>query len=452
MLCRFGLEERMIFKSRLAVFLRGQRCFCGTSLLLAAMMSTGIANAQAGTPQPSVRITLDQAEQMALTHNRTLRADLMLISESKASEITAGLRPNPVFDTDAQFIPFFSPSNLTSDYMDNSAQFDAGLSYKFELYGKRKARIRTARSATVVTTSLVNNDERRLRYAVATQFISVLYAESKLRFAEQDLATFDKSLSISQKQYQAGSISHGNLLKLQLQRLLFQTDLTSAKVAVIEAKNQLRQLVGFDSIPQNYDVIGRLQAPQPKLGLMDLEADALKTRPDLQAARQLILQAKNQYHLAKTYAHPDLGTTVDYTHLAANNDLSAFATIGIPIFNRNQGNIAEAGAQITQAQEQRRAAEQLVLTQVRSAYARQQSALQVVDLYRSGYLKEAQQSLSISEYAYLRGDTSLLNFLDAERSYRTVELNYRRALAKAMLSEQRVEESIGMSLPSGKVH
>jgi cobalt-zinc-cadmium efflux system outer membrane protein len=442
----------MIFKNRMVELLKRQICLCGASIFLGAIVFAGIAAAQSDPSQPGVRITLDQAEQMALAHNRALRADLMLISESKASEITAGLRPNPVFDTDAQFIPFFSPSNLNSDYMDNSAQFDAGLSYKFELYGKRKARIRSARAATVVTSSLVDNDERQLRYDVAAQFINVLYAESKLRFAQQDLATFDKSLAISQKQYQAGSISHGNLLKLQLQRLLFQTDLTSAQVAVIQAKNNLRQLVGFDSVPQNFDVIGRLEAPQPKLGLMDLEADALKMRPDLQAARQLIVQAQSEYHLARTYAHPDLGTTVDYTHLAGNNDLSAFATIGIPIFNRNQGNIAKTSAQITQAQEQERAAEQLVLTQVRSAYARQQSALQVVGLYDSGYLKEAQQSLSISQYAYLRGDTSLLNFLDAERSYRTVELNYRRALARAMLSEQRVEEAIGMSASSGKVH
>jgi len=442
----------MIFKNRLVELLKQQSSLCGASLLLGAVVFAGVAAAQSNPAQPDVRITLDQAEQMALAHNRALRADLMLISESKASEITAGLRPNPVFDTDAQFIPFFSPSNLNSDYMDNSAQFDAGLSYKFELYGKRKARIRSARAATLVTSSLVDNDERQLRYDVAAQFINVLYAESKLRFAQQDLATFDKSLAISQKQYQAGSISHGNLLKLQLQRLLFQTDLTSAQVAVIQAKNNLRQLVGFDSVPQNFDVIGRLEAPQPKLGLMDLEADALKMRPDLQAARQLIVQAQSEYHLARTYAHPDLGTTVDYTHLAGNNDLSAFATIGIPIFNRNQGNIAKTSAQITQAQEQERAAEQLVLTQVRSAYARQQSALQVVGLYDSGYLKEAQQSLSISQYAYLRGDTSLLNFLDAERSYRTVELNYRRALARAMLSEQRVEEAIGMSASSGKVH
>lgn len=389
---------------------------------------------------------------MALVHNRQLKADLTLISQSKAKEITAGLRPNPVFDTDALFLPFFSPQYLTADNLNTNSEFDAGISYKFELYGKRKARIHAAQAATAVTSSVVRNDERMLRYSVAAQFIGVLYAESKLRFAEQDLATFDKSLAIGKKQYQAGSISHGSLLKLQLQRLLFETDLTSAQVAVIQAKNNLRQLVGFDALPQNFEVIGNLHANNPGGGLLDLEAEALKTRPDLQASRQFITQAQSDYHLAKTYAHPDLGTTVDYTHLSAMNDLSAYATIGIPIFNRNQGNIARAGAQITQANEQERAAEQLVLTQVRSAYAQEQSALQVVNLYRSGYLKEAQQSLSISRYAYLRGDTSLLNFLDAERSYRTVELNYRRALAQAMLSEQRVEEVVGTRAHSGKVH
>ena len=415
-------------------------------------LSAGIAGAQASQAQPKVRITLAQAEQMAIAHNRTLQADLTLISQSKANEITAGLRPNPVFGTDALFIPFFSPSKLTSDTLNNTSEFDAGVSYDFELWGKRKARIRAARAATALTSSLVSNDERMLRYDVAAQFINVLYAESKLDFAKQDLATFDKSLGISKRQYQAGSISHGNLLKLQLQRLLFQTDVTSAEVAVIQAKDNLRQLVGFEALPEDYDVIGQLEANTPKGSLMDLEAEALRNRPDLHASQQGVTEAQSQLHLAKAYARPDLGTTVDYTRLAAMNDLSTYATIGIPLFNRNQGNIARASAQITQANDQEHAAEQLVLTQVRSAYAEQQSALRVVGLYRSGYLKEANQSLSISRYAYLRGDTSLLNFLDAERSYRTVELNYRRALAQAMLSEQRVEEVVGMPMRPGKGH
>lgn len=416
------------------------------------MLGVGPIFAQAPSAphaQPSVRISLEQAEKMAIEHNRTLRAERTLILQSKANQTTARLRPNPVLDTDALFLPVFSPGEFTSKNLNNNIEFDAGISYPFELGGKREARMKAAQEATNVTTYQVRDYERRLRYRVAEQFINVLYAQSKLSFAKQDLASFDNSLSISEKQYKAGSISHGSLLKIQLQRLLFQTDVQSAEVEAIQAKNQLRQLVGFSALPEDFEVIGQLQANDPKRSLLGLEAEALRVRPDLQAAREKVIEAKGQLRLAKANGYPNLGTTLDYTHLYGLNNLSAYATIAIPIFNRNQGNIARNSARIIQAENIRHAVESMVLTQVRSAYAQEQSALQVVTLYRSGYLHDAKQSLQISAYAYLRGDTGLINFLDAERSYRKVELNYRQALAKAMLTEHRLKEAVGVQKLSG---
>lgn len=386
---------------------------------------------------------------MAILHNRTLQAERTQIQQSQANQITASLRPNPTFDADSLFLPVFKPSEFTSKNLNNNIEFDAGISYPFELGGKRRARINAAQVATTITSYQVSNYERQLRYRVAEQFINVLYAQSKLAFAKQDLASFDKSLSISKKQYKAGSISHGSLLKIQLQRLLFQTDVQSAEVASVQAKNQLRELIGFRSVPEDYQVIGKLQVHDPHRSLLGLEAEALCLRADLQAARQGVTEAQGQLRLAKAYRYPNLHTTLDYTHLYGLNNLSAYATIGIPIFNRNQGNIALTTARITQARDQKHAVEEMVLTQVRSAYAEEQSALQVVKLYQSGYLNEAQQSLQISGYAYVRGDTSLINFLDAERSYRKVELNYRRALASAMLTQQRLHEVVGVKPQSG---
>lgn len=419
------------------------------ALLTVFIVGVSTALAQASHSTPQVRISLSQAERMAVAHNRTLQAERTLILQSKANQITASLRPNPVFEMDALFLPIFSPHALTTDNLNNFSEFDAGAKYTFELYGKRKARMKYARAATHVTSYRVSNDVRVLRYRVAEQFIGVLYAESKLRFARRDLATFDKSLAISEKQYKAGSISHGNLLKIKLERLQFQTDLEAARVEVVQVKNQLRQLVGFSALPRKYGVIGHLQAGKLHRSLLGLEAEALRMRPDLEAARRGVVEAQDRWRAAKAYAHPNLSTTFDYTHLSALNNLSAYASIAIPIFNRNQGEIARTSARITEAKDQKRAASEYVLTQVRSAYAQRRSALQVVSLYRSGYLKDASQSLSTSAYAYLRGDTSLLNFLDAERSYRTVELDYRRALAAAMLSRKLLQEVVGMPGQSG---
>lgn len=230
------------------------------ALLTISMVGVSAALAQASHSQPQVRISLSQAEKMAIAHNRTLQAERTLILQSKANQITASLRPNPVFETDALFLPIFSPHALTTDNLNTFSEFDAGAKYTFELYGKRKARMHYAQAATHVTSYLVSNDERRLRYSVAAQFIGVLYAESKLRFAKRDLTTFDKSLALSEKQYKAGSISHGNLLKIELERLQFQTDVDAARVEVAQVKNQLRQLVGFSALPRNYGVIGHLGA------------------------------------------------------------------------------------------------------------------------------------------------------------------------------------------------
>ena len=89
-----------------------------------------------------------------------------------------------------------------------------------------------------------------------------------------------------------------------------------------------------------------------------------------------------------------------------------------------------------------------VLTDVRDAYEGWQANDEIVGLYRSGYLDEAQQSRDITEYAYKRGAASLLDFLDAERSYRATQLGYRQALASYLLALEQLREAVGTrSLP-----
>jgi cobalt-zinc-cadmium efflux system outer membrane protein len=401
------------------------------------------APAQIGPHAPRVRIDLRQAIHLALAHNHTLRAERTLIVQSQANQLTASLRPNPVFDTDALFLPVFNPSKLNADNFSVNGEFDAGASYTWELGGKRRARMRAAEEQTGVTIQQVQNDTRRLTYGVKRRFIQVLLAESNLRFARRELKSFQSSLRISREQYKAGSISHGDLLKTQLQLLTFQTDAIGAKVALTRALFSLRREIGFGALPAQYAVVGRLRYQPLRRGVTGLEAEALRRRPDLIAARREITAQAGLLHLARANAVPNLTTTLDYTHIYGIGNLSAYATIGIPIFDRNQGNIALTHARIREARQFAQAVAEQVVTAVRGAYAQLQSNNSIVRLYRSGYLQKARQSLVIAQYAYVRGAASLLDFLDAERSYRTVELNYRQALAAAMVARARLVETVG---------
>jgi cobalt-zinc-cadmium efflux system outer membrane protein len=118
-------------------------------------------------------------------------------------------------------------------------------------------------------------------------------------------------------------------------------------------------------------------------------------------------------------------------------------SIPIPIFNRNQGEIARTHYAISQAEHQESESRGQVLTDVKDAYEAVQTNDRVVQFYRSGYLDVSQKSREISEYSYRRGAASLLDFLDAERSYRTTQLAYRQALAAYLLALEQVRQAVG---------
>lgn len=439
------------------------QCFHSSVLLAAVFLAEAACAqsqlAQSSSPPPPQAstlaqkpgapiITLDEAVQMALQHNHNLLAARTVIQQSKAEETTANLRPNPVILTDSDFLPVFQPSQLSADYLDNTAQWDLGVSYLFERGKKRQHRLQAARDQTAVTQSQVADNERTLAYSVASQFINVELAESTLELANQDLKSFQSTLDIAEARYKAGDIGENDLLKIKLQMLQFQTDASAAQLARVQGLSDLRQLLGYESIGPNYDVAGSFDYTPVNGNLEDFQAKALQDRPDLQAARLGVTAANSQYGLQKAIGKRDFTGEINYTHLAYLNDVSLFGQMQLPIFDRNQGEIARSGYAITQAQEQETSVSGQVMTDVRDAFESLRANDQIVGLYRSGYLDQAQQSRDISEYAYRHGAASLLDFLDAERSYRATQLGYRQALASYLLALEQLREAVGTrSLP-----
>jgi cobalt-zinc-cadmium efflux system outer membrane protein len=389
-----------------------------------------------------VKVDLDQAIQLALAHNHALQAARSLIDQSRAGEITAAIRPNPVFTYDDLYVPI-TPNDINTTTLNNITEFDLGAAFTWERGHKRGARIEAARDLTAVTRSQVFDNERTLTFNVAQQFINLLLAKSTLDFAKQDLDSFEKTVGISATQYHAGAMSEGDYLKIHLQLLQFQQDVSSAMLSLVQARAGLRQLLGYETVPENYDVVGDLAYTPLRLNKEDLELMALEHRPDLRAAQQGVTSANSQYKLAKANGKRDLTTAFTYTHVSAINSAGFTASIEIPVWDRNQGEIARTHYAIGGAQESEKAAEDTVRNDVDDAYGAFSCADEVAKLYESGYLKQAQDSRDISEYAYRHGAASLLDFLDAERSYRATELAYRQALGAYMLAVEQLKETVG---------
>lgn len=414
-----------------------RRCFYIFIFCEIALYSL-IANAQAA---PSL-ITLDQAIDLALTHSHALKAAQTQIQQSQAQEITANLRPNPNLTWDGLFFPL-DPSNFTVANLESTQEFDLGVNYLFELGGKRRKRLNAARDATAVTRFQVADTERTLIFNVGQQFINAQLADSDLEFAQQAFDSFKQTVDIAEEQFKAGAISEGDYLKIKLQLLQFQTDLAAAQVAKVQALAGLRQILGYNAVPENFDVAGDLSYQPLHVNLDDLRLHALQSRPDLQEAHSGVQAAQSQIDLAKANGKVDLSAGVGYSHLSNQNTAGVNFSIPLPFFDHNQGEIARTRYALTQAQEQESAASDAVMTDVRNAYESFSTNQKVVQLYTNGYLKQAQDSRDISQYAYKRGAASLLDYLDAERSYRSTQLAYRQALANYLISIEELKESVG---------
>ena len=418
--------------------------------VMAALTLAWAAYGQAATGP--VRITLDEAIQMALQHNHLLIAMRTTVQQSEAEEVTQGLRPNPVLFSDWEYLPLGSPAHqnadlytgvATPDYLKNNTEGDIGLSYLIERGGKRLDRLQAQKDITAQTRSLVADNERGLTFQVATLFFNAQLAESTLDLAEQDLKSFQSTVDISENQYKAGGLSENNYLMIKLQLLQFEADREQAELARVQSLSDLRQLLGYESISADFDVASDFEYQPVKVNLQDLQMKALQNRPDLRAAQQGVTAADSQYQLQKAIGKQDVTVSGNYSHVNGINAATVLASIPLAIFNRNQGEIARTRYAITQAQEQQIAVNGQALTDVKDAYEGLESNDRVVQLYISKYLDVATQSRDISEYAYRRGGLALLDFLDAERSYRATELAYRQALASYLVALEQLREAVG---------
>jgi len=408
--------------------------------MMAGFALAGSALGQATGP---IRITLDEAIRMALQHNHALLAARTTVQQSQAEETTANLRPNPSLFADWEYLPL-SHSGQNAQYLHDSTEGDIGLSYLIERGKKRQHRLQAAKDITAQTRSLVADNERGLTFNVASLFVNVQLAESTLELAGKDLKSFQQTVDLSELRYTKGAISEDDYLKIKLQLLQFETDYQQAELAKVQALSDLRQLLGYESVSSDYDVTGAFDYQPLRGNLDDFQMKALENRPDLRAAQQGVTAAQSQYELQRAIGKQDVTVQGNYSHVNGINAATIYGSIPLPIFNRNQGEIARTRFAITQAQELEKATSGQALTDVRDAYEGLHENDRVVQLYRSGYLDVAQKDRDIAEYAYKLGAASLLDFLDAERSYRATQLAYRQALASYLLALEQLREAVGV--------
>jgi len=380
-------------------------------------------------------------------NNPTLLAARLNIDELKAQEITAHLRPNPDFTLSADGTQI-SPSH--SVWQPFAGTFvSPGVSYLFERRNKRGLRYEAAKQGTAIGAAQQSDSERNLLFNLRSAFVGILQAKAVLHLAQDNLDYYDKILRVSRDRFQAGDIARIDLDRLELQRLQYESDLQSALVNLRTTKINLLALLDDRRPVDSYDVDGAFDFAEDLITLDDFRKEAVDARPDLKAAVLAVQQAETNYKLAEADGSTDPTVGVWFTHNGSFNNPDALNTIGasvsIPlrIFDTNQGEKLRTKIDINRNEKLRRGVENQVYSDVDSAYATLESDINLLKPYKRQYLEQAVRVRDTVFFSYQHGGASLLDFLNAESEYRTVELSYVNLVGSYLTAAAQMNLAVG---------
>jgi cobalt-zinc-cadmium efflux system outer membrane protein len=411
---------------------------------LAMLPCCALGQTPAPVPTP---LTWEQVRQRFEQNNPTLLAGKLGIDESKAQEITAYLRPNPglTLSTDGTQISRYK--GIWQPF--TGTQFSSNFSYLHERQHKRELRLESAQKATGIAVSGQADLVRSLLFSLRTAFVQALQEKAIFELAKENLAYYDHVLDVNRERYKAGAIAQVDLDRLELQRVQYESDLQTAEESLENAKILLLTLLNDRTPVDQFDVTGPFDFSNQIAPLDEVRQTALDTRPDLKAAVQSIDKAKTDHRLAVANGSTDPTFSAWYTYNPSFNNPFAHQTVGasvsIPlrIFDRNQGEKLRTQLDINRNERLTEAARAQVFGDVDSAYATVNSTVILLQPYKDKYLQQASRVRDTIAFSYEHGAASLLDFMNAQAEYRSVQVNYLNLVASYLNAASQLNQAVG---------
>jgi cobalt-zinc-cadmium efflux system outer membrane protein len=414
------------------------RRLCLASIVAALLAHSCLA--QKALTWDEVRDKFDKA-------NPSLLAGQIGIDESRASEITAYLRPNPgltLSEDGTQLAPYrgvWQPLTGTA--------LTANFSYLHERQHKRELRLESAQGATKIAISGQADLHRTLLFNVRQAFVQTLQQKAVLALANENLLYYDHVLDVNRDRYKAGGIAQVDLDRLEIQRVQYESDQQTAEVNLRTAKIQLLALLNERTPVEQFDVTGPFDFLPQLEPLDNIRQMAVDTRPDLKEALQSIDKARTDHRLAVSMGSTDPTFSAWYTYNPSFNNpndhqtLGASVSIPLRIFDRNQGEKLRTQLDIDRNERLMEVTRAQVFSDVDSAYATVASTVTLLQPYKDRYLKQASRIRDTISFSYEHGAASLLDFLNAQAEYRGVQLNYLNLVGSYLAAASQLNLAVG---------
>ena len=389
----------------------------------------------------------------ALTLHEALRIfrergfDLLLAQEQVESAQgdlqIAGAIPNPSISGAFGKSQDYGPPAVSLGLSDQGAIFDV-------LVNKRGLRKDVARAALDAARLSRSDAQRTLEFQLKQQYLQAALAVEQARFARETLAATAQTRDLQQRRFSAGAISEADLARVEVAELEAEQQLDQADAQLAQAKAGVAFLLGMEQVDLD---IGALEyRPEPIDNFDDLEKTALQNRPDLQALDRQVQRAESALELAKRQVFPDVQLSANYARegsgpTAVTPPTVTFgATFPLPIFDQQQGEIRKAESDLRVQSIQREKLKAQVARDVSQAYSAWQGGQKQVERMRNRLLERAKTARDLVQIQYEKGASSLLELLEAERTYIAAHAEYVQDLSLYWTAVAQLEQAVGKEL------
>lgn len=414
-------------------------------LLLAAI----VAPAQSPGPTTTRGLderTLDQAVAEALEKNVGLMAERFNVAIADARRITAKLRPNPVLSIGGDHLDLLG-TGYNSVNNAGPAEYSLRTDFVLERGGKRASRIETAEDAKGVAEFQLLNAVRSLRNDVQSAAVEVLLAKSNLALAEENLQALREIVKVNQLRVKSGDLAEVELLRVQLAELQFENSVRQAQLRLDSARTRLSALLGRSRNAKLVDIKDEMRRDAGPVILEELFTEAKSLRPDLLALQREQARSLAEVRLQIAQGKVDYTLGTEYRRqqglAGTGNSLGVFFSTNLPVFNRNQGEIARATQEQKQIETRLLQAQLTVENDVELAFLQYANAKTLLERVESTMLAKARDVRQITEFSYRRGEASLVEFLDAQRAYNDTIQTYNEARAEFAKSLYAIDAATG---------
>jgi outer membrane protein, heavy metal efflux system len=407
----------------------------------------------ASAPQPlrpAAALTIDQAVDEALDHNLTLAAERYSVAVADARILTAQLRPNPVL-TGTLMLP--DATVFANNISPREQVFRTDI--VLEGGGKRERRVDVAQTAKSVAELQLLNTMRLVVLDVENAFVDVLLARANAALARESLDAFNALVQVNAERVRAGDLAQVELDRSRLAALQFQNDARQQESKLAVAQQRLRTLLGRSELGP-IDAVGDLRHDDAAVAVDAVRARAFSLRPDLLALRRDQARSTAELRLQLAQGKIDYTVSGEVHHQAQPGPPSAsglqwgaYLSVPLPIFNRNQGEVARAQQEQLQADARVRALESSVSGEVDAAYASYTAARDVVSTIEAQMLSRARDVRDTTAYSYRRGEASFIELLDAVRAFNDTMHGYNEARADFARSLYTLDAIGGVPAPRG---